>query len=127
MPKRRPLVGAYSNRRTFAHGTRFGKWTVIREGVLRRSSSGSTYRTLVCRCDCGTEREVLLFSLLSGNSTNCKCVHHVARKRGLTHRELEAERSLRHKYGIGLDDLAAIKAAQNGRCAICLNDKKKLV
>lgn len=47
-------------------GKVFGRWT-----VLRRSSKQSGY--IVCRCECGTEKEVLYSSLIKGKSKSCGC------------------------------------------------------
>ncbi len=49
-------------------GKRFGKWTVLQE-------SEEKYKW-VCRCDCGTIRNVVGSTLTRGVSTNCGCVRH---------------------------------------------------
>ncbi len=49
-------------------GKAFGQWTVIGEG----SKPGY----LLCRCKCGTEREVYWPSLKNGKSRSCGCVSH---------------------------------------------------
>lgn len=47
-------------------GQSFGKWTALRLGVKPSH--------WVCRCACGTEKEVFIGSLRSGDSTQCvKC------------------------------------------------------
>lgn len=46
-------------------GTVFGKWVVIGEGKQKEK--------VLCKCNCGIEREVAKHSLLSGNSTSCGC------------------------------------------------------
>ncbi len=50
--------------RTALAGERFGRWTVIE--VFRGSRR-------LCRCDCGTVREVDAGSMVSGASTGCYC------------------------------------------------------
>jgi hypothetical protein len=45
-------------------GQQFGQWTAL--------SYAGSYRWL-CRCECGTEREVLSRSLKNGRSTSCGC------------------------------------------------------
>lgn len=50
-------------------GQRFGKWTVIGK-VPRRNGNGYS----LCKCDCGTIREVRSSKLKSGNSQGCGCV-----------------------------------------------------
>lgn len=54
-------------------GTRYGRLTVIKEGERHISPSGKKRRTVLCVCDCGTERMVQLKNLLSGDSTSCGC------------------------------------------------------
>ena len=48
-------------------GQVFNRWTVI----LAQSSSGSEGRSL-CRCECGKEREVKRYGLVSGRSKQCR-------------------------------------------------------
>lgn len=50
-------------------GQRFGKWTVL--GIAPKDSSGHTMWR--CRCDCGTEKDVLGVHLKRGKSTSCGC------------------------------------------------------
>ena len=55
------------------HGQRFGRWTVLSLGerIIPRG-----HRYWLCRCDCGTEREVKGGSLRNGSSASCrKCSH----------------------------------------------------
>lgn len=49
-------------------GKRFGNWTVIE----KRPNKGNRIMWL-CRCDCGTEREVVSTQLTCGQSTSCGC------------------------------------------------------
>lgn len=48
-------------------GHRFGRWTTISPA----SATGRTY--VLCRCDCGTEREVTADNLQRGTSRSCGC------------------------------------------------------
>lgn len=57
-------------------GTRFGALVVV-SPTGRSSPLGK--RLFVCRCDCGTELDVIGANLLSGNSTNCGCQRHATR------------------------------------------------
>ena len=50
-------------------GKTFGRWTVIGEG-----SGKNNPRRWLCRCACGTEREVLERSLVYGSSQSCGCL-----------------------------------------------------
>lgn len=55
-------------------GQKFGKWTVLGEAPTRIYGARKAHRRFwSCRCDCGTEREVLQSSLTNGNSTGCGC------------------------------------------------------
>lgn len=45
-------------------GKKYGEWE-----VLKKADNGK----LLCRCSCGTEREVAQYSLKNGTSTNCGC------------------------------------------------------
>ena len=52
-------------------GQKFGRWK-----VLCKSKNKDTKATLwLCRCECGTEREIRHSSLVSGNSKSCGCLH----------------------------------------------------
>lgn len=59
-------------------GRRFKRWTVI--SFARRNKTGMHY--WLCRCDCGTEREVLSAQLRTGGSKSCGCLQkfHLAPK-----------------------------------------------
>lgn len=60
--------------RVMAIGERFGRLVVIERAPNRRQQpSGRTYRVVKVRCDCGTELEIALSNLRSGNSTTCGC------------------------------------------------------
>lgn len=50
-------------------GRRFGRWQVV--GYSHRS--GRCDHRWLCRCDCGTERDVSAHSLRRGHSTSCGC------------------------------------------------------
>jgi hypothetical protein len=51
-------------------GTVFGRWAVIQEAPTRPGG----VRVMSCRCECGTQRAVLLRSLRSGRSMSCGCL-----------------------------------------------------
>lgn len=58
-------------------GKKFGYWTVIKLGYIKQlywngKKNGKEYYWL-CRCECGTEKEVLASSLLKGASKSCGC------------------------------------------------------
>jgi hypothetical protein len=50
---------------------RFGRWTVIAPAGRDRRNND----VYLCRCDCGTQRLVIGFSLRSGRSRSCGCLH----------------------------------------------------
>lgn len=51
-------------------GQRFGRWTAL-EPAGKTPDNHMMWR---CRCDCGTERNVLGKDLRSGKSTSCGCI-----------------------------------------------------
>jgi hypothetical protein len=51
----------------FSEGQKIGKWTVIDNTVtIEREAK------LLCRCDCGRERKVSIYTIVKGTSTSCK-------------------------------------------------------
>lgn len=48
-------------------GSRLGRWVVLSAGTPDRHGN----KRWLCRCDCGTEKEVFQNGLLSGDSTQC--------------------------------------------------------
>lgn len=52
-----------------APGTQIGRWTVLEEVI--QTGKKKRWR---CRCDCGTERDVLARSLIYGGSASCGCL-----------------------------------------------------
>lgn len=54
-------------------GDRFGRWTVL-ENKLVQDKHGHNKRYCTCRCDCGTVRDVSMYSLLRGVSESCGCI-----------------------------------------------------
>jgi hypothetical protein len=65
-------------------GDRYGRWAVVEDRG----------KWALCRCDCGTEREVRCYTLRAGDSTSCGCarketVGRLNRKHGLSHRSSE--------------------------------------
>lgn len=59
-------------------GARFGRWVVLSDAPARvyknhAKKSPSEHRRWLCRCDCGTERDVAELSLRNGRSISCGC------------------------------------------------------
>lgn len=64
-------------------GTKFGRWTVIGKKIRRNNR---TY--ILCKCDCGTIKEVQYQNLRNGISTSCGCYHkELLRKQKYVHGE----------------------------------------
>lgn len=56
-------------------GRRFGRWTVSDRAPNRYDKRGYPRRYWLCKCDCGTEKEVSETMLKSGKSKSCGCLH----------------------------------------------------
>lgn len=56
-------------------GDRYSQWTIIKE-----VESKTRHRRVLCQCDCGTTRAVLLQSLVDETSRSCGCTHNGAKK-----------------------------------------------
>lgn len=54
-------------------GRRFGLWTVLGISRERTYSNGKIRWSWLCRCECGTEKEVSVETLRIGNSKSCGC------------------------------------------------------
>ncbi len=80
-----------------SEGDRFGKLTVIR--VVSKDS-------VICRCDCGKEKEILVASLRRGRVHSCGCAK---------------GRQTRLKVGDRYGRLVVLELTENGRC-ICQCD-----
>lgn len=70
-------------------GQRFGRWVVIGRGQDYITPTKRPRPTWVCRCDCGTVREVIGSNLTSGRT-------HLSRSCGCLHSERVAKRSTTH-------------------------------
>ena len=68
LPEMRSESGVSGTRRQAVEsGMVFGMWTVIGESPHKRHGK------VLCRCKCGTEKEVFVENLLNGRSQSCKC------------------------------------------------------
>jgi hypothetical protein len=54
-------------------GEEFGWLTVLAEGPRHITSSGITRRTAVCKCECGTEKVIVIHDLRKGSTRSCGC------------------------------------------------------
>ena len=68
------VSGVTRTRNADVTGERFGRLVVVREGS-RRLRGSRWRRTCVCRCDCGTEKEINRSDLFSGGSSSCGCAN----------------------------------------------------
>ena len=79
-------------------GQQFGRWTVIHEAKRRDND-----RYWRCKCDCGTERDVLLSHLRNGTSRSCGCSNldrltkHGAARNGQMTPEYRSWRSMKNR------------------------------
>jgi hypothetical protein len=64
-------------------GRRFNRWTVLSCAGRSRGKSGNLI--WLCRCDCGTIREVAGNNLPNGASKSCGCHNEEARRSRITH------------------------------------------
>ncbi len=58
-------------------GERFGRWLVLDRDLTKCRTSWR------CRCNCGTEKSIAMYTLLNGNSKSCGCLRN--EKTILTH------------------------------------------
>lgn len=52
-------------------GARFGRWVAQ---TVPYSETGARNTFAVCKCDCGTERPVLVWHLMAGRTKSCGCL-----------------------------------------------------
>ena len=64
-------------------GTRFDRWTVIKEVSPKEYPGGQAKRQLLCECSCSdkTRKKVLLNTLKRGQSRSCGCINKQENKR----------------------------------------------
>lgn len=66
-------------------GQRFGRWTVLEKAPPHPSGSSAYW---ICKCDCGTVKQVNSQMLRNGKSQSCGCLHYeLQSKRASTHRK----------------------------------------
>lgn len=74
---------------------RFGRWVVVRKAESRRRRTGhGTVAFWLCRCECGTMKEIASRELVRGNSRSCGCLA----------RDRLRERRLKHSGCVGHKD-----------------------
>lgn len=55
-------------------GERFGHWIVIDNAPSHRSPGGTVRKRYLCKCDCGTIKEISATSLRTGKTKSCGCI-----------------------------------------------------
>jgi hypothetical protein len=67
-------------------GHKFGR-LLIKSLSFRISPNGNKQPLAACLCDCGTEKEILLRSVVYGATTSCGCIHlELCRQKGLNNK-----------------------------------------
>ena len=61
-----------AGRRTYT-GEVYNKWTILEDAPDRIFESGQKKRYVVCKCSCGTIKEVNLSNLVRGKTISCGC------------------------------------------------------
>jgi len=56
-------------------GTKYNYLEVISDGANLRMPSGQINRTIKCKCDCGTIKEIRLLHLIRNKISSCGCKH----------------------------------------------------
>jgi hypothetical protein len=79
LPLQKREITLSARRLPMPPGTVFGRWTVIATAPRR---SHHEYR--LCRCVCGTERDVLVVDLKDGGSRSCGCLRPGRRTHGMS-------------------------------------------
>jgi len=65
--------------RKYEAGQVYGRWTLV-----RLSQTVGTQGRWLCRCECGTEKEVSIANVASGKSRSCGCYHKQRIREALT-------------------------------------------
>lgn len=73
--------------------TRYGRYVVLKPLSLGRKA------TVLCRCDCGTEKEVRLDGLKSGKVRSCGCLNTERRRAEKPSRQAVFSDVLHHRFG----------------------------
>ena len=102
-------------------GKRFGQWI-----VLERHEPRDSQRMWLCRCDCGTEKEVAQRHLTKGKSTCCKecmgkkCTIRASRRRVLPNGRILYSKACGKRILFWNDIRKKQFEKQSGICPVCL-------
>lgn len=106
-------------------GERFGKWLVLEDVpiLIKKGHWG-----VLCKCECGTERLVRIWSLRSGRSNGCECVAINKNKsrviaignlsKTLYSRFQKAAYKRNIEWNVSMEYLWDIFTEQSGKCAL---------
>lgn len=61
-------------------GTKYSMLTVLGNGKIVRLPSGQTNRFILCKCDCGTEKEIRYVHLKNAKTRSCGCIRNSANR-----------------------------------------------
>lgn len=93
--------------RTEIHpGTRYGSLTVLSEQNPRIRTNGKPRRILLCKCDCGTEKEIMYQSVSANRVVSCGCHQ----------RHVVAIGKHSRKHGLSSDPLFSVWRKMIDRC-----------
>jgi len=77
-------------------GLKYGRLTILKEGSFIKYDK-TIMRKVLCKCDCGNEKEVDLNSIKRGKSTSCGCFNkEVSKKNSTTHGLAMLSTGIRH-------------------------------
>lgn len=79
-------------------GSKFGRWEVIESHITKRK--------ILCKCECGKEKNIFLYALKSGISKSCGCLR----------KDLQREREKITTHGMTGTKLYAMYRGMMSRC-----------
>ena len=56
-------------------GEKFNRLVILSEGTPKTEKNGYKRTTVICQCDCGNTKEILLKQVKSGRTSSCGCLH----------------------------------------------------
>jgi hypothetical protein len=103
-------------------GERFGALTVIGRSSVRYESSGRSWPTWLCECDCGNDCHIRTSSLRAGNQVSCGCIKNA---RASLLGKSRAEKLSRDSCYCGKPIEVRFSGSRNGLCRKCWNDRRR--
>ena len=67
-------------------GEKFGKLIILKEIEPYIKSDGRKERKVLCKCDCGNQKEIVYSRLKNNHTKSCGCLFIKKRKKGLNHK-----------------------------------------